>query len=73
MFSWIKSGKKDMLSHALDKVQEILANHKPMPLTPEQEAGIEQVLKEAREYYRARGMISDEDWSEYKSVIEFAD
>jgi trimethylamine--corrinoid protein Co-methyltransferase len=71
--TWVTSGKKDMISHAKEKIEEILATHKPMPLTPEQEAGVEEVLKEAREYYRKRGMISDEEWVEYMRTLEAGD
>ena len=67
--SWVKTGKKDMLDHAKDKVQEILATHKPLPLTDEQEQGLEDVLEEARNYYRDKGMISDAEWSEYMKVL----
>lgn len=68
--TWVTSGKKDMLSHAKEKAEEILATHKPIPLTEEQETGIEEVLNEAREYYRNRGMISDEDWADYVQALE---
>ena len=71
--TWGTSGKKDMISHAKEKIEEILATHKQMPLTPEQEAGVEEVLKEAREYYRKRGMISDEEWVEYMRTLEAGD
>jgi trimethylamine--corrinoid protein Co-methyltransferase len=67
--SWVQAGKKDMLDLAKEKVQEILATHKPLPLTDAQEQAIEDVLKEARNYYRKRGMISDAEWSEYMRVL----
>lgn len=69
--SWIKTGKKDMLIRAKEKVEEILANHKPLPLTQEQEQGIEDVLKEAREYYKKNGVISDKEWEEYRKELGF--
>jgi trimethylamine--corrinoid protein Co-methyltransferase len=68
--SWIKSGKKDMLTRAREKVEEILATHEPMPLTPEQEQGIEGALKEARDYYRESRVISDAEWSEYMRELD---
>lgn len=67
---WIKSGKKDALVLAREKMEEILANHKPKPLTDEQEQAIEDILKEAREYYRGKGLISDEEWNEYMKTIK---
>jgi trimethylamine--corrinoid protein Co-methyltransferase len=68
--SWLKSGKKDMLARAKEKVGEILETHRPLPLTDDQERGIQDVLQEAREYYRGRGMISDDEWAEYMQTLE---
>ena len=67
---WIESGKKDALSLAREKMQDILANHKPKPLTTEQDKAIEEILQEAREYYRDRGMISDEEWTTYMRTLD---
>ena len=69
--SWIKTGKKDMFARAKEKVEEILATHKPLPLTPEQEQGVEDVLNEARAYYKKRGEISDKEWEEYQKEVGF--
>jgi trimethylamine--corrinoid protein Co-methyltransferase len=66
---WVKGGKKDALALAKDKMEEILATHTPEPLTPDQEQAIEDILIEAREYYREKGMISDEEWAEYSDLI----
>ncbi len=66
---WIKSGKKDALELAKDRVEQILATHKPLPLTSAQEQSIEDVLKEARTYYRDKNLISDEDWADYMKVM----
>ena len=59
---WVKQGSKNALAHAREKFEEILASHNPEPLTPQQEQEIEDILKDAREYYRKAGMISDEEW-----------
>jgi trimethylamine--corrinoid protein Co-methyltransferase len=67
---WMKSGKKDALDLAKERMKEILATHKPIPLTLEQERSIEKMLKEAREYYREKGVISDKEWSAYMKVLE---
>jgi trimethylamine--corrinoid protein Co-methyltransferase len=64
---WLKSGKKDALALAKEKMEEILASHKPIPLTPEQEQAIEDILSEARGYYRKKELISDEDWTVYEN------
>ncbi len=62
---WIKSGNKDALDLAKERMEEILATHKLEPLTPAQEQIIENVLKEPREYYRKMVLFSDEEWTVY--------
>jgi len=54
-------------------VEEILATHKPKPLTPGEEQIVEDVLKQAREYYKKEGLISDEEWTVYMKTLESAD
>ena len=54
---WMQSGKKSALDYAKERYEEILATHKPTPLTPEQEAEVEAILEEEREYYRSRGLL----------------
>jgi len=49
---WIKSGKKNALEYAKIKYEEILKNHNPAPLTEDQDKKIENILEEAREYYK---------------------
>jgi trimethylamine--corrinoid protein Co-methyltransferase len=66
---WIKSGKRDALELAKERVAEILENHRPTPLTAEQETTVEDIMNEARNYYRDKGFISDEEWSVYMKVI----
>jgi trimethylamine--corrinoid protein Co-methyltransferase len=68
--SWVTSGKPDMLSRARDKVEEILGTHRPLPLTAEEERGVEGILDEARRYYRDRDAIGDDEWSAYLAVLE---
>jgi len=52
---WMEGGKKNALDYARAKMDEILATHKPDPLTPKQEEDVERILEEAREYYRKKG------------------
>jgi len=54
---WIKKGKKDALTLAKERLEEILATHKPKPLTPEQDKAIAEILEEARSFYREKGML----------------
>ena len=67
---WMRAGKKDCLDYAKERMEEILATHKvSIPLTPSQEEDIGRILKEAREYYRSKGMISDDEWEVYKEKV----
>ena len=66
---WIKSGKKDALELAKERMTEILETHTPTPLTSEQETAIQDILNEARNYYRKNGFISDEEWTDYSKVM----
>ena len=67
---WVRSGKKDALALAQERMDEILATHKPTPLTPVQEQAIEDVLEEARQFYRDRGTISEGEWTAYMQTLE---
>ncbi len=53
---------KTAIQHGLERMEQILATHTPTPLPPDQEAAIEGILSEARQYYRGKGLISDEEW-----------
>jgi trimethylamine--corrinoid protein Co-methyltransferase len=66
---WVKSGKRDAVALAKERMAEILETHEPMPLTQEQENAVEDILAEARDYYRDRGFISDGEWDEYRKVM----
>jgi trimethylamine--corrinoid protein Co-methyltransferase len=70
---WVKGGKKDALALAKDRMREILATHKPAPLTSAQEQAVERILREAREYYRKRGLIPEEDWGRYMKALTSED
>ena len=69
---WIKTGKRDALELAKERMEEILGTHKPKPLTETEEAALEGILKEAREYYRKKGLISDEEWTGYMKLLNSA-
>ena len=66
---WVKAGKKSILDHGRERMEEILATHKPTLLSPQQEQTIEDILKDARQYYRKKGMISDEEWTLYQKDL----
>jgi trimethylamine--corrinoid protein Co-methyltransferase len=66
---WLRSGKKDALTLAKERMADILATHEPTPLTPDQEQAIEDILAEAREYYRGKGLITGKEWSAYAETL----
>jgi trimethylamine--corrinoid protein Co-methyltransferase len=66
---WVTTGKKDMLDRARERVEEILATHRPMPLTPSQETAIEDILEESRTHYRASGVIDEDQWRRYMEEL----
>ena len=70
---WVKAGKKSCLDHAKERMEDIVATHKPKPLTSSQTQAIADILKEAREYYRKKGMISDDEWRVYMRILESPD
>jgi trimethylamine---corrinoid protein Co-methyltransferase len=66
---WATSGKKKALDHAREKMDDIIASYKPKPLTDSQEAAVEDILTDARQYYRKKGLISDDEWKIYQEDI----
>lgn len=66
---WLKGGKKRPLDHATEKMEHILSTHEVTPLPAEQEQAIEDILNDARQFYRKKGMISDEEWTLYQEDL----
>ncbi len=67
---WSKSGKKDCIDYAKEKMEKILSTHSPKPpLTSTQEKDIEKILNEARKYYKDKDLISDSEWEAYKKFL----
>ena len=54
---WLAGGKKTIIEKAKERMEDILANHKPKPLTDEQDREIDRILKEATKYYEKKGLI----------------
>ena len=69
----MREGKKSCLDYAREKMGEILAAHKPMPLTSSLDEAIEGILTQARGYYRERGLISNEEWVVYMKSLKSPD
>jgi len=67
---WMSTGKKTATDYAREKMDEILATQKPAPLTPSQEEDIERILEEARQYYKKRDLISDEEMVTYRKSMK---
>lgn len=67
---WLDKGRKDTIARAQERVDEILSAHKPTPLTSSQKEEIERILKEAREHYKKKGLISDAEWKVYMKTLE---
>jgi trimethylamine--corrinoid protein Co-methyltransferase len=66
---WFRDSGKGTIDLAQEKMEHILESHQPLPLTDSQEQEIEYILKNARQYYRNKGMISDEEWDIYQKDI----
>jgi len=66
---WVEAPPVGILEHAQARIDEILATHTPTPLSDSQEAAIEAILQEARQYYRSRDLISDAEWSAYEQDL----
>ena len=54
---WIEGGKKTVLKKAKERYEEIISTHKPLPLTPEQDQAITDILNEATEFYKKKGLL----------------
>ncbi|MCX6383609.1 MAG: trimethylamine methyltransferase family protein, partial [Actinobacteria bacterium] len=54
---WVEGGKKTVLKKAKERYDEIIATHKPLPLTPEQDKAITDILNEATAFYKKKGLI----------------
>ena len=54
---WTQRGGKSALDYAKERYEEILASHKPTPLSAEQEAEVEAILEEERLYYEKQGLL----------------
>jgi len=69
--SWIEMGKRSCIDYAKERREKILATHKmSLPLTSTQEEDIERILNEARQFYRKKGIISDEEWETYMKDLK---
>ncbi len=54
---WLEMGKRDAIDHAKKRMEEILATHKPAPLTGDQREEIDRIVNEAKTFYKNKGMF----------------
>jgi trimethylamine--corrinoid protein Co-methyltransferase len=54
---WIRSGKKTALHLAGEKLGEILRSHRVEPLRKDADRALDEILKEAEEYYGEKGLL----------------
>jgi trimethylamine--corrinoid protein Co-methyltransferase len=47
--AWENAGKRDILDEAREKVEQLLATHKPLPLPPEVEAELLRIEESAKD------------------------
>jgi trimethylamine--corrinoid protein Co-methyltransferase len=67
---WMEINKKDCIGYAKERMEKIIETYKPEPLSDDFEDAIENILEEAREYYRKKDKISDKEWDVYKKDIK---
>jgi trimethylamine--corrinoid protein Co-methyltransferase len=54
---WLRQDKKSTIDRAMERMEKILATHKPMPVTAEQDKDIDRILEDARQHYRRKGLL----------------
>lgn len=67
---WMNSGKKSCLDYARERMEHILATHKPTSLTASQEQDVERILEEARTHYKQQGLITNEEMTAYRNSMK---
>ncbi len=54
---WSATGKKSVIDRAKERMEEILETFEPKPVTAGQDREIKKILKEARKYYKDKGLL----------------
>ena len=54
---WSATGKKSVIDKAKERMEEILETFEPKPVTAGQDREIKKILKEARKYYKDKGLL----------------
>ena len=67
--SWVESGSKKALDHAREKMDDVINSYNQEGLSDSQEAAVENILNDARMYYRKKGFITDDEWLLYQEDL----
>jgi trimethylamine--corrinoid protein Co-methyltransferase len=54
---WLEKGKKCMIDHAKERIEEILSTHRAKPLSAVEIIDVRKILEEAKNYYRRKGLL----------------
>ena len=66
---WSVTGRRNIVEIAGDRMRTLLENHQAPALSAEKEQALEDILNDARDYYRRSGEISEEEWKVYQEDI----
>lgn len=67
---WEKNGRRNILEIAEGRLEKLMENHKVPVLSADKEQALEDILCDARVYYRKKGMITDEEWKLYQEDLQ---
>lgn len=54
---WILSGRKSIIDRAKERMEQIKTTHKTVPMPSESDKEIDRILKEARKFYKEKGLL----------------
>ena len=66
---WKASGEKSILESAENRMKSLLEKHTVPSISPEQEQQLEDILQDARNWYRKTGRITEEEWKIYQEDL----
>ena len=66
---WSVTGRRNIVEIAGDRMRTLLENHQAPALSAEKEQALEDILNDARNYYRRSGEISEEEWKSLPSLV----
>ncbi|MDD5658509.1 MAG: trimethylamine methyltransferase family protein [Actinomycetota bacterium] len=70
---WMEANKKDCIEYAKERISEIIKTYKPESLSDKEENAIENILEEARKYYKKTGKITEKEWASYEKDLKSSD